>query len=177
MPLYAWLEWLAAARMKLFCSSLIMTTSTLAWLWLAAWPAVHCKWHLSATSLDDCLLIYVNNAEALFQSPRPMIKLEASEVVCPQKISRTVSLAPSLMWALSHWHHSSSWNCPTGTFPCVTCTHACTQTPTQLKNDKTFLNPQMSWGQFRHVTVSKSYTQARASSTMQLSAEHNTSMN
>lgn len=30
MPLYAWLEWLAAARMKLFCSSLIMTTSTLA---------------------------------------------------------------------------------------------------------------------------------------------------
>jgi len=41
-------------------------------------------------------------------------------------ILTTVSLAPFLMWQLSHWHLCSNY-CPRDTFPHVTCTHTCTQ--------------------------------------------------
>jgi len=37
----------------------------------------------------------------------------------------TVSLAPFVIWALSHWHLFLIQHCPRGTFPHVTCTHAC----------------------------------------------------
>jgi len=38
----------------------------------------------------------------------------------------TVSLAPFLMWALSHWHLHLNQHCPRGTSPCVTHMHTTT---------------------------------------------------
>jgi len=59
-----------------------------------------------------------------------------------------VSLSPFLMWIQSHCHLYLNQNCLTGTFPYVTDIHTYIQTPMQLQTDKTFLNHQMSWGQF-----------------------------
>jgi len=44
----------------------------------------------------------------------------------------TVSLAPFLMWALSHWHLYLNQHCPRGTSPFVTYMHTHMHTTTQL---------------------------------------------
>jgi len=68
-------------------------------------------------------------------------KLEATQVGCPQQILRTVSLAPFLMLALSHWHLHLNQHCLDDTFPSVTNKHTCTQTPTQLQTNKLSQTP------------------------------------
>jgi len=67
---------------------------------------------------------YMSSSKGLIKLAPNIFRTDVSLMTGTFPYLRTVSLAPFVTWALSHWHLFLIQHCPRGTFPYVTHMHA-----------------------------------------------------